>query len=183
MLTINLISHGLKKEIKLRHIYTLLKNVNSIIFIIILFSSIALTISKGLIQENFNRIVDETTLITKNSQGYNQKVKEINTKLNGISKIQDEYIPWSYFLETIALNTPNDLKFNSINISQSDKTIKITGYSATRASLLDFKAFMENDKSFKNVDFPLKNIMQKNDINFAINANLDIDVLKDNLKK
>lgn len=177
MLTINLISQELKNKIKLRHIYHLLKRMNYILSFIVLVSAVALVVLKYLIQDTFDGIISETGLITKNSQGYNSMAKDINGKLSAVSKIQDDYVPWSRLLEIISNISPADVSLTSINISKDNKTIRLKGFANTRESLLALKDALEADKIYKNVDFPVKNLMEKNNITFDIVAGLDLNAL------
>lgn len=177
MLTINLISQELKNKIKLRHIYNLLKRMNYILGFIVLVSAIALVVLKFLIKDTFDGIINETDLITKNSQGYNSMAKDINGKLSAVSKIQDDYVPWSRLLEIMSNISPADVSLTSININKDNKTIRLKGFAMTREGLLALKDALEADKIFKNVEFPVKNLLEKNNINFDITAGLDLSAL------
>jgi hypothetical protein len=99
MLTLNLISEELKKQIKLRHLYLFIKKVNLALIVITIFIAIILSVAKAILQVNFNNIVEQTTLVTRNNQGYNNKIKEINSKINFVEKIQSAFVP-SKFLRT-----------------------------------------------------------------------------------
>ena len=96
MLNLNLVSQELKQEIKLRHIYKMLKQADYILIIITIFVAVVILVAKIILQNNFNKIVAETTLITKDSQGQNSKIREINTRLSFVEKIQSNFIPWSF---------------------------------------------------------------------------------------
>ena len=93
MITLNLISEELKKEIKLRHLYLFIKKINLALIVITIIIAIILLAAKTILQVNFNNIVEQTTLVTKNNQGYNNKIKEINSKIDFIEKIQNDFIP------------------------------------------------------------------------------------------
>jgi len=57
MLVLNLVSEELKKEIKLRHLYQLIKKVNYLIIIITIITAIVLLVARVILQNNFNKIV------------------------------------------------------------------------------------------------------------------------------
>ncbi len=173
MLQLNLISANLKNDIKLRHIYSLIKKISYILIIITIATAIILLAAKLILQNNFNNIVAQTTLVTKNNQGYNIKVREINNKLNYITNIQNNYIAWSFLIENLSQITPTDVSFYLTKINLKDKTIKIKGRAGLRASLLALKQNMENSIFFQEIDFPIKNILEKTDIDFEINAKLN----------
>ncbi len=176
MLILNLASAELKNEIKLRHIYFLIKKVNSVLIILTIVIAVILIAAKIILQNNFNKIVEQTTLVTKNNQGYNSKIRQINNELNYIAKIQDNFVYWSNLIEELTKITPNDVTFYSIKANDSKKVI-ITGRTKLRDSLLRLKDSMENSSTFKNIDFPLKNILEKTDIDFSITADINLENL------
>ena len=116
MLTLNLISAGQKKEIKLRHIYGFVKTINLTLIIITITIAIILLVAKIILQAKFNDIVSQTTLVTKTNQGYNNNVRDINNKLNFIGIIQDEFIPWSILIKELAAIAPADINFYYIKL-------------------------------------------------------------------
>lgn len=174
MLTLNLVSAGQKKEIKLRHIYGLVKTIDLTLVIITITIAVILLIAKMILQLNFNNIVEQTTLVTRTNQGYNNNVREINNKLNFIKKIQDEFIPWSNLIKNLAEITPADISLHQIKISSPEQTIKITGRAGLRSSLLNFKDKMAAAAYFKDIEFPIKDILEKENIDFEINAKLNL---------
>jgi hypothetical protein len=174
MLTLNLISGELKKEIKLRHLYLFIKKINLALIIITILIAITLLAAKTILQINFNNIVEQTTLVTKNNQGYNNKIRDINSRIDFVEKIQNGFIPSSNLLETIADITSKDIGLYYLKINFEEQTIKIKGKAGLRESLLDFKQKMEATNIFNNIDFPIKNILEKENIDFEINAKINL---------
>lgn len=177
MLRLNLVSTEQKKEIKLRHIYYFIKTINLILMIIIIAIAIILLAAKTILQSKFNETVAQTTLVTKTNQGYNNKVQAINNKLNFIENIQTEFIPWSNLIKKLAEITPLEVNFNNIKLNATDQTIKIKGWAKFRSSLLEFKEKMAASENFKEIDFPIKNILEKENVDFEINAQLNLSSL------
>jgi len=174
MLQLNLISEELREDIKLRHIYKMLKRAIFFLMIITIFIAIIFLISKIILQNSFNKIVEQTTLITKSSQGRNTKIREINTKIDYVDEIQGDYIEWSYLVEDLAKNINNDVTFNSIKINREEKNIDLKGVAKSRDSLLLLRQGLDNSSMFANIDFPISNILEKEDINFEIKADLNL---------
>lgn len=173
MITLNLVSQELKNEIKLKRAYGLLKRIIYILLFILTVASICLLLAKLALQNNFYRIVNETSLITKNTQGYDQKVREINAKFTSVSQIQKEYAAWTLLIEKLAGITPDEVTFSFVKINKDDSSIRIVGKSKTRAGILSFKENLEGSAAFKNADFPLKNMLQKEDIDFDVKLNFN----------
>jgi len=177
MLTLNLISKEKKKEIKLRHVYGFIKKINLSLIVITIVVAIILLAAKTILQIKFNDIVEQTTLVTKSNQGYNTKVREINSKIIFVTKIQEDFIPWSNLLKDVAEITGSDIDLYYLKADAQDKTIKIKGKAKFRSSLLNFKEKMTALPEFAEIDFPVRNILEKEDIDFEINAKLNLSVL------
>jgi hypothetical protein len=178
MLTLNLISEELKQEIKLRHIYGFVKKINLTLIIIAIVIAIILLIAKVILQNKFNDTVEQMTLVTKTNQGYNNEVRDINNKLNFVAKIQDDFIPWSDLIKKIAEITPSNVSLYNLKLDANEQTIRIKGKAYLRSSLLDFKDNLEATTYFNNIDFPLKNILEKENIDFEIAAKLNLNNIK-----
>lgn len=178
MITLNLLSDGLKKKIKIRRIYIILKKIDYVLILALLVISISLLTAKIILKNYFNKVVEQTTLVTKNSQGYNDKVREINSNINYLSQIQNDFTTWSEILKDIAERTPSNITLSSLKLSKDSKLIKIRGRAATREVLLSLKDNLENSPYIENVEFPLKNILEKENIDFEISANLVLPKLE-----
>jgi len=178
MIYLNLVSKELKKEIELRHIYAVLKRANFILIIITVVVAIIMLTAKILLKNNFNRIVEETTLITKNSLGLNSKIREINDRLNYASVIQSDYIPWSFLLEDFYKNADDNISFNLIKLDKESGELFLRGVAKSRSSLLSLKNKIEKLPAFIELDFPIQNILEKENIDFNINAKLNLAAIK-----
>jgi len=181
MLTLNLVSQELKEEIKSRHLYALLKKMNFILTIIIIIIAIILLSAKIILQNNFNKVVEQTTLLTGNSgKKYADKVRKINARLQTVSQIQNERVPWSRLVEALAEITPGGVALSYLKLDEKNMSVKLRGKAKTREELLALKNNLENSKIFSNVKSPIKNILRKEDIDFELTADIDADNITDN---
>ncbi|MDP2708670.1 MAG: hypothetical protein Q8O93_01285 [bacterium] len=178
MITLNLVSDKQKKEIRLRHLYGFIKKINLTLTVVTITAAIILLTAKIILQLKFNDIVEQTTLVTKNNQGYNNKVRGINAKINFVEKIQEDFFVWSDLLKTLADIAPKDINLYYLKINAEDQTFKIKGKAGWRESLLTFKEKMDNLPILYDIDFPIKNILEKENIDFEINAKLKLDYLQ-----
>ncbi|MDD5291138.1 MAG: hypothetical protein PHZ04_03405 [Patescibacteria group bacterium] len=179
MLNLNLVSQELKQEIRLRHVYKMFKQASYILVIITIFIAVVMLVAKIILQNNFNKIVEQTTLITKDSQGQNSKIREINTHLSFVEKIQDGFIPWSYLFKDLAGYANSDINFYLVKVNKEKKEIELKGIAKTRESLLALKEGLGKSAIFYDLDFPMKNILEKNDINFEMTAKLKLENIKE----
>lgn len=177
MLALNLVSQELKQEIKSRHIYSLLKKMNFIIIIITIIIAIILLVAKIILQNNFNKVVAQTTLVTSSSKKYTDKVRKINSQINSIAKIQKEHIYWSHLLIILSEMSPDDVRFSQLKINKEKKTLTIRGHADSRDNLLKLKNNLEKSEIFSDIESPIQNILQKENINFELNTKLNLDAL------
>jgi Tfp pilus assembly protein PilN len=172
MITLNLLSEDLKKKNKIRRIYIAFKKISCVLILVLLLVSLSLLFSKIIMQNYFNTIVEQTTLVTKNSQGFNNKVKEINYSVNYLSQIQNDFTAWTVILKDITERMPNNITLSSLKLNKDGKSIIIKGRAATRESLLSLKDKLNDSPYVENIEIPLKDILEKENINFEISANL-----------
>lgn len=173
MIILNLISEKLRKEIKLKYFYQLIKKINYILIIVFIIIAIILLIAKIILQNNFIETVEQTVLITKNNLDHNNKVQEINNKLKFVSIIQNDFSAQSKIIENLSTITPANITFNFIKIDFTNKNIKMRGEAKQRSGLLELKNNLEKSNIYTNIEFPTKNLLEKENINFEISANLN----------
>ncbi|MFH1233464.1 MAG: PilN domain-containing protein [Patescibacteria group bacterium] len=172
MLVLNLISEEFKKETKLKHTYQLIKKMNYVLIIISIVAAIILLVAMIILQNNFIEVVEQTTLVTKNNQGYNNKAREINSKLKFVSTIQNDFVVWSKMIEQISIITPANVSLDLVKLDLTNKNIKLRGIAKQRSGLLELKNNLEKSDAYANIEFPIKNLLEKENINFEINAKL-----------
>jgi hypothetical protein len=172
MLKINIIPTYLKNEIKLRAIYFIIKNSFYIFIIFIITYTIVLLVGKLVLQINFVKTINETTLLTKNTERNNKNFSGINKEINSIEKIQSGSIKWTELFEFMGKNIPNGIKFSRILVDGQKNTINLSGNSINRANLIEFKNFLENSGIFSEINFPIKNFLEKFNINFEVSAKI-----------
>lgn len=173
MLSLNLVSDELKKEIKLRHIYKLIKKIGYIFIVITIIISAILTAAKIILKKNYSKVIEQTSLINISKQSYTSKVKEINSQINTISEIQKDYVDWADLLEYLSEKIPDKITLSFIKINKDSVALKMGGKTKTREDLLIFKQNLENSKVFYDINLPLENILEKENINFEISAKIN----------
>jgi len=207
MININLISPKQKEAIKLQQIYLNFKNLMIVILLVIIVISIILLLGRLLLQNNFTKVVNETSLVLSQQQGHNKKIKDINSQLELISKIQEHYLSWSDLFITVSQVTPKNISISSIQIKTKvvettkkstkkkkktstanqekfsfaklpDKIITISGFARTREDLLLFEDNLNTNILFKTVDLPFHSKLKQTNIDFSITAEINSEQLK-----
>ena len=128
------------------------------------------------LQNHFNRIVEQTTLTTKYANIFNKDIKDFNKKLKAVEMIQENHTLWiNFFIDLVKLVPDN---INLKNITINGNKILITGSAKTRDELLNFKENLENSEVMSQVIIPLDNLLKKEDVNFDLKADINLDELK-----
>ncbi|NUM25166.1 MAG: PilN domain-containing protein [Candidatus Buchananbacteria bacterium] len=176
MINLNLIPPSKKNELRLTQFYIMIKNFVIAILLINILSAIALLSAKVVLQNHFNRIVEQTTLTTKYANTLSQDVKNFNTQLNAVASIQSEYLLWSKFFIDFSKLVPTGIGLDSITIKEN--RILLTGIASTRDELLSFQKNLESSPLFFNIEVPIDNLLRREDIDISVKADINIDEIK-----
>jgi len=123
-----------------------------------------------LINNNLTKKVIENNIDNKN----------FSAQFDNISKIQEEFTPWSVIFKTLSLNIKDDITASIIHLDRNKKEFTISGRAGKRESLLEMKKSLDNFDFLTNIDFPLKNILEKENIDFEIKADLIVENIRNN---
>ena len=176
MITINIIPDKIKKEIKINFIYSLLKQNLYILIIILSVFGIILLISENILISTLTKEMNGSSLDFKNATNSSQnKVNDINNNLLLLNNIQEDFIRWSVFFDYLSKNIPKNITLSKLNITNDGSEISFSGNAPTREALLSFKEMLEDSKTFIDVNFPIQNLLQKENISFEIKAKLELN--------
>ncbi len=134
--------------------------------------AIVLLVAKLILQMQFIKTINGTTIITKNTENNSKNIMDINKQMNAIQKIQEDAVEWTGLFQFLEQNIPDSIKFTKISVNRPSNLISISGNSATREGLIDFKNFLEKSEIFSEINFPIKNFLEKYNINFDVSANI-----------
>ncbi len=175
MIKLNIIPNKIKKEIKLTFIYGVVKK--SIYILIIVFSifGIALLISEYILLSTLAKEINGSSLDFKSATNTSQnKVNEINNELILLEKIQKDFTRWSLLFDFISKKTPDGITFSHISLDKDKLDITFKGLAGNRDQLLSLKSLLEDSSIFTDIDFPFKNLLQKENISFEIKTKFEI---------
>mgnify|MGYP003975772655 CR=1 FL=1 len=168
MIKLNIISPELKKEIKFKYFYTSLKSILLLLLVSMLIHSFFLLTAKYILQAHANETDNRSILITSQTENYDKKVKNINSQVDYINKIQDETITWSKFIEILSNNIDSGIYISKFNTNQKSNAFNILGVAKTRQDLLNFKKSLEDLELFADISIPIDVLLQKENISFSI---------------
>lgn len=170
MLKLNIIPNSIKRERTISSYYLSIKDLLYIILIIVFVYAIFFSILLIILQLHFNETISQTSGIIKKAENFNKKISNINQTINNTTDIQKDFVNWIEFYQFLSNNTPEGISLYQVNISKEKESLSISGRAETREKLIQLKESLENSKFLENIDFPVKNLLEKNDINFTIGA-------------
>lgn len=137
-----------------------------------IFISAILYTSKKILANNFDDFIANNK---KEHQNLNQKIDQLNNLAHFLKVVRDEHIDWATVLFAITSQTTSDITLISLQINNNEKMVLLQGFSPNRDGLLEFKANLESLPVLEEVDLPIQNIAQKENINFTISAKLRLN--------
>ena len=155
----------------LTQLYIGIKNLIIFILLISILVAILLLGTKATLQNHFNKIIDETTLVTKYANTFNQDIRQFNGEINALANIQNDHIDWLIFLADLSAMTPADIALNHVSVEKNK--ILMNGTAKTRTALLEFRDGLATSEIFMNVDLPLEYQLKRENIEFSIRATLE----------
>lgn len=177
----NLLPTRQKKRVKLLILFQ--NTIFSGLVLILLILILIFVLGGALIFLNFKfsyiekKIVDEQLRVirTETVKGMERKVRELNKELIGLKEIQNKQSNLYQALDKISQDLFKEVEINSLEIDRELNKITITGHSDTREKLLAIKQTLENSSNYKNIDFPLANLTEPEDIDFQFSFTLHLD--------
>lgn len=175
MVILNLLSHEKKEELKFRKIYSIGKDFTFVIFIFAILISIMLSIANIILVNTFNNTVSNSYLLGNSDHSFKKELNEVNKTLAGIKKIQSGFKEYDDLLLEITGYMPKNVSLSYLSIDSLSNKVSFKGHALLRENLLELKNNLENSDIFKNIESPVANLLEKENINFTITADLAVD--------
>jgi|GEM_PF-1905235 len=172
MIILNLATEKLKHEINIKLIYLIIKRTFLILIFLMIFISLVLYFYKNTIKLLGNEVSKQYDIFKKNTDKYNKKSIEVNTLINDAEKINSEKINWTLLFKNVTDLIPAGIKISALTINK--EKIVFNGLAKERTDLLNLRKNLEQSKLFLEINFPFKNISEKDNINFNIEAKLNL---------
>ncbi len=173
MITLNLLPPKHKIQVKQTSICIAIENLVAITLIFLIIVSISILISKVKLQDNYYGLIARTSLSLSETHKLERDVKEINQKLRTVGEIQDQYTKWSTFMIDLNKIIPDNIQLNLLSINKKERRFALEGIAKTRNDLLAFKKILQNFSYLSNIDLPTSSLLKKNDVNFALTAEIN----------
>lgn len=169
---LNLLSPDKCKNLKRMMCFQFIKTTLEIVLIFLSFSGMILMGGQLLLEDYFNKIIAQVVASSNRYYSTNKEIREINATLEKISKIQNEFIPWTITMKNIVDVMPEKTTLNSLVIDSANKKIALGGLAATREDFLNFKDSLNKLGVFQLMDIPPAQLTEKTDVMFSFSLNL-----------
>lgn len=108
---------------------------------------------------------------------YEKKFKEANGLSSELIRIRKAHLNWADRLGELGLMVPEGVSLT--NISTKNYKMMLAGRAATRDKLLEFKGNLEKDSCMSDVNLPLSNIVQKENVDFQMDFSIKEECLRE----
>jgi len=173
MLKLNILPEKLKKEIKLFSFYSILKNILLVFVFITSIMGIVFLLSDEVLQTYINNSGTNRFVLRGNSRNLDEEIKQVEKKIEYVMNIQEEDINWSKLLEDIMSKINDGIVFSKIAVDREKYQLNLFGQAETRSDLIELRGEFEDSDTYLSVDFPIKNILEKNNISFNMLITVD----------
>jgi Tfp pilus assembly protein PilN len=178
---LNLIPPLRKKEIKKSYLLRVLARWQVEIFLILLVFLALLWQINYILKIEANSSLKQIEMSRqsfsyKDMQDYKEKIKKANAEVAEVEKIQKGQVYWSELLSKL-----NQIIFPGIEIDSlgtKNYQVFLTGVADNRDNLAKFKEKLTQENCFTEVDFPLANLMNKENLVFQMQFTVKEECVK-----
>lgn len=146
------------------------------IFILFIFSIVLsvifTTINFKAINAQNNLKETQNKLIFEGFENIQNQLKNANDKIKNVHQIQQNYKYYSVVIEEIIKIIPPDIKITAISANQNQFEIK--GFAPNRNLVADLKTSLEQSSHFKEINSPLANFLQAENVNFTFSFKIEL---------
>jgi Tfp pilus assembly protein PilN len=96
------------------------------------------------------------------------EINSLNQKIKELNQFYEKRVKVASLLEKISQLLPPEHYLTNLSWQKETLQLALFGFSSSRDSLLQFKAKLEQEKIFQDVDFPPSNWVKPRDIDFQI---------------
>lgn len=180
MIKLNLIPSVKKEEIKKAYYVRLvLKWGFELLLIFVVFAGMLISINyilKITLNSNAQSALEKNNDQYKEIRKYDQEIQGINSQINEIEKIQKGQVHWFKFFERI--NGQFSDKIEIKKIITSNYAVLLSGRANNRDNLIQFKDNLEKESCFSEINLPLSNLVEKENVEFQIDFKIKKDCLR-----
>lgn len=173
MISLNLISPEQQHSLKLKYWQTLIKNCVGVLLVAAAAMAIWLVpLGQQIVGQQLANDALKTAILSNNAE-LTEKINSLNSGIGDLIKIKNQLYRWSQTLNELAYLTPAEIALLEFNGSASNAIFTLKGFGKTRDALIIFQNNLKASTLFKEIDSPLENYLQKDEVTFQINGRLN----------
>lgn len=175
MLTLNLLPDQYKSEYALERKRRFVAHITIIVVLIAILFNVLLGSVYAFVftyEQSLRQSIETqtTTDTVKRLSVIEKNVRELNARIDILTKAGKEIIPLAPVFERVAQQVGQDAYLKNVSIDAQTKTVSVIGFAKTRAAVLAFADALQKsdfvaEGSVKN---PIKNILKEEDIDFNL---------------
>lgn len=169
---LNLIPSNQKSRLNRDRKFLLAHGAVGFIVFLISINSIFLIIARFTLVKHYKKVKEDTTLVNTESLFLQKEITQINKKTETAQKIQENFVKTSDMLDKIAGLVPDGAILNYFQFELKNNTFKISGTAQNRDTLTKMKTNLENAEFLSNIDSPLSNFLEKENIEFKFSGTI-----------
>lgn len=167
MISLNLIPNSFTERFRWQHLYALVQNRMLIIIFYLVAIGMVLLSARFFLTERFIRVVDETTLVTRENRSTQSSIASLNQEISTATLLGNKINAWPQFLASFAALVPPEVTITSLHLS-IDKESTLSGQAATREGLLAFRDALAKAPYITNITLPVKDLLERRDVKFTV---------------
>lgn len=172
LLRLNIIPEEYETRFRVRRIYITARQLMMILIIYMLLLASLLLLARFILQREFTRIVNETSLVTADNRALERKVDTLNDFVKSISVVQNKHIAWTPIMLNVSEATPPGVILNNI-VFDSEKNGTISGTANTRNDLLTLRDNLNTISAFTDINLPITDLVTSQNLTFNLKFKVD----------
>jgi hypothetical protein len=176
---LNLLPDSQKHALATHLLYEQIRQVGLTVLSIGLVLSGAMLTADRLLHGWYNDLRNESSVqVTElDRQTLATLVTDVSQTSNTIIEIQGDWLHPLADLQLLLANTPSDMiTLNKIEISRATSEIDLSGVAQSREALINYQHTLETIPRLTQINFPLNDLSQRDQINFTASAILTYEV-------
>lgn len=169
-INLNLLSSEKKNRIEYILKIFLIKDIVELFLLMVAILSATLVWSWVFLENDFAKLTASAINVNRTFYSDNQETKYVNNLLKEISLATKNFSPITPKLKDLINSLPEDVKIQSLNIDNASLTIN--GTALSRSSLLNYQENLNKIPWLTNLETPVSQLFQKQNIDFEFKAKL-----------
>lgn len=107
---------------------------------------------------------------------FDEQFKKINKQVSAVISVKKDQLFWSFLLEKLSQLVFSGIEINTLDTN--DYLVSIIGTANSRNDLILFKEKLESEKCFSDIDLPISDLVNKDNVEFQIDFKINQNCLK-----